>query len=485
MLLRMHRAPVAPDTVERFTTLTASLPRSYRRVISPLLALQAETFGLDSERVTVSAGEQPPGSYVPSNRQQLKRAEILTDGSNTVILQLREITGRYQVVPGPDGEPRRVRSAEGHWLYVYCMTSAPLDKRLNRLLGSIERVFAAELTPFSLTSERFEELKSEGMEVSESPGAIELAAVQVLSDRETRTLATAIKQSGGLLVTDVGKQLPGTPSDRAENALTSLTAEGVIAGDVVVVCSRSQAQTARAPSREALHQLSAAGLRCACGREITDERIEEAVQVTDLGRSLLDSSRWFSLLLLQRFSQLGVPADRILIEQTSRGEEFDCLVDVGGRLVFFELKDKEFSLGNAYSFGAKIGIIRPDYPVIVTTDRVAGDVKEHFQRSEEGRRGRARYADDDDTHAVRYIEGLDDLESELGKLVTEIFGQRATRTLSETLPHALVGASSLVDALGGPSDKEEVLTKAPSSEPRKSPRKSTKSAKSPSTKKGG
>ena len=202
------------------------------------------------------------------------------------------------------------------------------------------------------------------------------------------------------------------------------------------------------------------------------------------GQSLLDSSRWFSLLLLQELLELGIPEDRILIDQTSRGEEFDCLVDVSGRLVFFELKDKEFSLGNAYSFGAKIGIIRPDFPVIVTTDRVAVDARDHFQRSAEGRRGRTRYAEDDDTHPVRYIEGLDNLKIELAKLVTEIFGQRATRTLTETFPHGLVGASSLLDALGGPSQTDESASYAaskttPTSRKRRPAKGSKSTSKSP------
>ena len=42
------------------------------------------------------------------------------------------------------------------------------------------------------------------------------------------------------------------------------------------------------------------------------------------------------------------------------------------------LKDREFNLGGAYSFGAKIGIIGPAYPVIISREKIGGDAKEHL-----------------------------------------------------------------------------------------------------------
>jgi hypothetical protein len=42
------------------------------------------------------------------------------------------------------------------------------------------------------------------------------------------------------------------------------------------------------------------------------------------------------------------------------------------------LKDREFNLGGAYSFGAKIGIIGPAHPVIISREKIGGDAKEHL-----------------------------------------------------------------------------------------------------------
>ena len=73
-----------------------------------------------------------------------------------------------------------------------------------------------------------------------------------------------------------------------------------------------------------------------------------------------------SVLLIQAIHSLGINYEAMLIEQKSGGDEMDCFADISGELCLFELKDKEFSLGNAYSFGAKVGIHKPAHAIIVT-----------------------------------------------------------------------------------------------------------------------
>jgi hypothetical protein len=208
------------------------------------------------------------------------------------------------------------------------------------------------------------------------------------------------------------------------------------------------------------------GLKCACGREITDERVEEALTITAAGRGLLDKSRWLSLLVMAELMTLEIPADSILLEQSSGGDEMDCFADISGEMTFFELKDKEFSLGNAYSFGAKIGIFRPEHSVIVTSAYVGNDAKQHFQRAEESAvqdpyalyvAGRSP-----EPNRVVYIEGIENLRSDLEALVGRIFAKDAAGILDRILPRASLDAESLVDALG----QKSALPHAPAGEPR-------------------
>jgi hypothetical protein len=156
---------------------------------------------------------------------------------------------------------------------------------------------------------------------------------------------------------------------------------------------------------------------------------------------LLDKSRWLSVLVCQELTERGVSADKILLEHTAGGDEVDCLADIFGSLVLFELKDKPFNLGNAYSFGAKIPIFQPDYPVVLTTEYVGGDAKEHFARSREPSRRGSRYDRDNAGSSVLYIEGLDTLPAALDGLISSIQRHRASRLIKDalaasSLPHA-------------------------------------------------
>jgi len=184
-----------------------------------------------------------------------------------------------------------------------------------------------------------------------------------------------------------------------------------------------------------------------------------------------------SILLIDQLLALGVPLDQMALEQQANGDEVDCLAVVSGELTFFELKDKEFNLGNAYSFGAKIGILRPEHRVIITTEYVGGDAKEHFQRAETADRRPSYPVDQASLQRVVYIEGLDELEPKLRQLVSEIYAKDAANLLERVLPSATLDAESLVRAFSdrGSAAREQ---EQPPSATRRKPRQTTRAARS-------
>lgn len=108
-------------------------------------------------------------------------------------------------------------------------------------------------------------------------------------------------------------------------------------------------------------------------------------------------------------------------------------------------------MGNAYSFGAKMGIVRPRYPVIVTTEHVGNDAKDHFARARSAAGGR-RYrtypgGPDDEVRAVQYIEGLENLRAGVEGIVAQIHRTDATQILAEVLPHAIPSASAILNGI--------------------------------------
>jgi hypothetical protein len=362
---------------------------------------------------------------------------------------MKRVADRGRFLRNEDGSIRRedetVRS-----IIIAAIGRSLNSDHLDTLSGIASEAFGTPLEDYRYTNERFDELLEEGRSWPAEVTEDELAASIVLSEARARTLATSIKAGGGLLVSGLGKQLGNARPPTVEKVLKSLEQVGLLERDVVVICQRTSAQTNRVPSRELLTALAAQGMKCACGRLVSDERTEDAVTITERGRELLDGSRWFSILVLSELEKLGVPRDRIVVEQQTGGEEMDCLADISGEIAFFELKDKEFSLGNAYSFGAKMGIVRPQHAIIVTTEHVGADAKEHFDRAQLADRDRARFRgalDEEEARPVYFIEGLENLAPRLEEIVGDIYRRDAALFISDSLPLALPSATALLSSV--------------------------------------
>ena len=128
-------------------------------------------------------------------------------------------------------------------------------------------------------------------------------------------------------------------------------------------------------------------------------------------------------------------------------DEIDCIALISGEVVMFELKDKEFSVGNAYSFSAKISTIRPKHSVIITTDKVASDVKERFSRIEHG----SRHTPFEESGRIHYVEG-DDFVSGIRRVADEIYRSDAGNVLEEILLDSVLDARSLLRATASVSE---------------------------------
>lgn len=453
LFLHLLRAEASEDAPERFLRFVESAAPPFRPVLAAARRTQAELLGVPERQIP----QQVTDAIAVDRFERFEGAEVFSDGETAFVLTLsREPVPTEATESGGPADTRRevITTRVRPVLRVHAISSTLDVPNLAEFRRLVDGAFAVALQPRRYVSSRFTELRSEeGAEVAQIPDAGELAGARLLQDKTIRTLARAIASSGGLLVGDLEKQLPADLRSRVPEIRGALQGEGLIDAEIVVICRKAQTQTARVASREVLADLAGRGLKCACGRSVLDERVEEAIALTDHGRRLLSGSRWLSVRVLQELLDLGIPVDRITIEQQLGGDEVDCVADISGKLVLFELKDKEFSLGNAYPFGAKIGITRADYAVIITTESVGNDAKEHFQRALPvgGRAAdqawRRVLEGDRASPTVRYIEGLENLRRELQRLVGEIYENDAERILRRVLPHASLDSRSLVASL--------------------------------------
>lgn len=452
----MFRLDVQEDQVERFESLLTQLGQRFRAFVGPTLEAQASIFGLAPQRLTSPRAGQPDLFEQPVPLPD--RGEIFTDGRNTLVVTLTQLRQRRSIRTRAtqvtdDGQV----AAKTFTLQITAIGPSFDSDPLISALALTNEAFAAPAQPFVFRSDQFDELKAEGRGAPAEPSADEIAATEILREKASRVMAIAIKASGGLLVRDVYKQLPHEPREQVDSLVEGLKTAKLVDSEIVVVCSKTQSQVTRAPHRSVIEEIAAKGLKCACGRSLADERTEEALTITDLGRSLLDKARWLTIILIQELGRLGVPRDAMLVEQNVGGDEIDCLANISGELTLFELKDKEFNLGNAYSFGAKIGIIRPAHPVVVTTEHVGNDAKEHFVKarlSTSGRRLITSFDDEDERSDILYVEGVTNLRTRLEELVSRIYMDDAVRAIDGVLPLAALHGRSLLSALGSQAPED-------------------------------
>ena len=450
----MSRAVVSGDNSENVREYLARLAEEFAPILAAAREAQSSLLGLSPAVFTSNPGPTDRLSY--ARRSHLEAAEMFNVEGVLYVVSARshDSYGRPQVLE--DGT-FVVKETTKRTTVNVCAIG---DTREPSALSDFEKiaadVFGVELERWFYKSERFDSLLEEGRVPVQLPSEEDRLGAYTLMDSEVRKLAIAMKSASGLLQSDAAKVLGDVKAKDSKALIKKLVDSDLATTGAVVICKKTGVQSVRVPDATVVADLDKQGIRCSCGKPISSEPCEEVMEVTDLGRSLLDGSRWYTVVLVQELVELGVPVGSILTEEVEGGDEMDCIAAISGDTVLFELKDKVFSLNNAYSFGAKIGLIRPDASVVVTTEHVAGDVKDHFERA--ASRARGRFEDETDGSVPAYIEGVGDLRAGLEELISRVTRADAVRVLSEALTFGSLSALDLVNAWSGPTPRTADLT---------------------------
>ena len=441
-ILMMRRGELEVSEIGRFVPFLAELAKTMRPLLQPTRDLQAIQLGVDPSRFV--QGEERSGSAPDT----WEIAEVFMVDGGLLVIGASKPAQSVRYIDLPDGGIRRT-IGESDVTRVEMFAFVPTLEMARSILDSISRVASAslgiELKDYYYANRDFESIRQEAV-VEELPDTdTDLRAARTLADRTSRTLAVSIKSSRGLLVRDMREIVDsGDSVDLVDN----LIAGGVASREVVIVCGASQTQIARVPDKKSLAKLAKDGLRCACGKPIDQESAEDLITITDVGALLLDKSRWLSVLVRHELMALGVPSADILLECQLGSDEIDCIAKISGELAMFELKDKEFSMGNAYSFSAKMSVIKPKYSIIVSTDKVDVAVKGHFARAGRNPRGprRTTFSGVRAEPSINYVEG-DSFASGIRDVVCKIYRVDARTALQNALETAILNASFVLTAI--------------------------------------
>lgn len=438
--LEVLRAKMSIKDSARVRAFIQELRSGWTGVVGTAQAAQRAALGVDETW-------DKWGNRLSSRAILFSEARMLVDGEYFAVEHgavavafegdTRELERRFYET---EGDIDQMSVATG-FVEVSLLTYAEHENYKSRVLEAAKEHLNVDLEVSHVRNRQFDELRTELVAEDIPVSEAILTAARALTPRSHRDLAVAIKSARGLLVADIEKR-PGLTKAKAKEALAQLTEAGVIESEVVVVCGSTGNQVARVQNADQLATLGEQGLRCGCGKPISDETPDKLYSVTETGTTLIDKSRWMSVLVRQSLVEMGVPENDILLECLVGSDEIDCLALISGQTVIFELKDKEFSLGNAYSFGAKVSIIQPSHAVIVTTEHTPDAVREHFNRTQSLRGVRDR----GDRREFHYLVGENFL-NQLAPIVAALYRLKTDQVLSTVFSLTSPQASAVLDML--------------------------------------
>ncbi len=284
----------------------------------------------------------------------------------------------------------------------------------------------------------------------------ESQAMAAFTTPEIRALIRDLERVGSLTVSDLPKILGEAQGAAVAGRLGELRSLGLIQSEYVIVCSRTGNAVLRTDDPNKLSKMAPDWMKCACGRALNEERVDQVIMPTERSAELNDKSKWMTTLALSALPRIGISRDSVIVEGTPTST--DIVLDLSGDLVLVVLKDREFNLSDAYAFNAKISRIKASEGVIVANEGMSGDARKMVQ--EELGPQRARISD---PFRVTFVEGLQNLEHELGRVVERRRRQYFLRAIGDlaTIQGLNIGQLALAKVeAGGRSGKDAAVAEA-------------------------
>ena len=306
------------------------------------------------------------------------------------------------------------------------------------------------LTPVS--SHNFEAIRK-SRQASFEPSTEESQAMAAFTTPEIRALMRDLERVGSLTVSDLPKVLGEAQGTAVAGRLGELRTLGLIQSEYVIVCSRTGNAVLRTDDPNKLQKMAPDWMKCACGRPLNEERVDQVIMPTDRATNLNDNGRWMTTLASGVLSKLGISREQVIVDAGPAGT--DIVLDLSGDLVLAVLKDREFNLADAYAFNAKISRIKAAEGVIVTNEGLSGDAKKMVQDELGPQRARIT-----DPFRITFIEGIQAMEHELGRVIERRRRQYFLRALGDlaTIQGLNIGQLALAKVeAGGRTGKAEIV----------------------------
>lgn len=233
----------------------------------------------------------------------------------------------------------------------------------------------------------------------------DVGAAKFLVDIEIRQFILKLAQLGKIRSKDAAEITKPA-------ILQRLLSLGLVAEEYLLTCRQDQHTICVVPSQDHLTKEPMASLRCSvCGRSFPEENLQVIYTLTERGKKLIDGSLWMSIWITELLKENGVRKETVRWGLEASGEELDIMVEDFDARIFFELKDREFGLGDAYPFVYRITRYGGRVGIVATMDKISTDAKKFF---EEEIRRRDYHMD------IRYLEGSESIQHGVTKLIEDM-----------------------------------------------------------------
>lgn len=231
----------------------------------------------------------------------------------------------------------------------------------------------------------------------------QLNQAKLMVPEENRNIIVKLAKVGKARFKDVA-------SISDESVTNALLNNGLIKKEYLITCRQDSRTLASVADKTQLESTACSELTCpTCGRSFKTELIQEIFALTEEARFLLNGSKWMTIWVTDLLCLSGLDKGTIKWNATLGDDEIDIVINIIGMQVFFELKDREFGLGDAYPFGFRLERYGGDVGGVITMEKVAPEAEKFLREQSERRIGK-----------IVTIEGWEKIQTDIPGLIDEI-----------------------------------------------------------------
>ena len=267
-------------------------------------------------------------------------------------------------------------------------TDTPPVERFEEFRSSIASVLDAwRWTPLSVLSRRFRLVAEESDPFPVAKGQLE--AAKVLTAPECRELLGRVSANPGLMLS----AFAGDRSEEYAEFVDGLVDKGLLEREFEVFDRDTNRELARFPTFEALQEAAERGFRSPfSNRLISEERIDQLLRPTPLGKRLAHRNLWLALSLAEALSHHGVSEKSLRWTLESDYQTVDLFAIYEGSVFMFEVQEAEVTPDKAFRFVSRANYYEPDAAFLVSPLTGGGEAEQVLKRSASGSHFRSEHS---------------------------------------------------------------------------------------------